>query len=338
MLLSLDQIKDITRGCARIEEQDQTFVLMRFTEKQAQAYRDIGNEDFYNKTFATAGVRLAFRTDSSKIAFDYRFTRCSSRQFAYFDVYLDGALTGHFGTQGLECMTGHIELPIPAATEKVEIHFPWSHGVRLSHVEIDDNSTVTGLHRPHTMICFGDSITHGYDAEMTSQSYASIVMRRLDLDGMNQGVGGYTFHHESLDPALFEGRTQPDIITIAYGTNDWSGKTNENFTRDIDEYFVRLRELYPDVPVLVITPVFRASHYIPTKAGTFEYAREYLANAAKKHPNTYVLDGDKLVPHLYDCFRDVRLHPNDAGFVTYGASVADAVAEILGIRPKSFFI
>ena len=75
MYLSLDTIREITRGCARVDEHDGTFMLMRFTEKQARAYLDvIGNEDFYNKTFATAGVRLAFRTNSTQLPSTTAFT------------------------------------------------------------------------------------------------------------------------------------------------------------------------------------------------------------------------------------------------------------------------
>jgi lysophospholipase L1-like esterase len=184
----------------------------------------------------------------------------------------------------------------------------------------------------------GDSITHGYDARITSQTYANIVMRRLDLDGINQGAAGYVFDADLIDPALFEGKKQPDIITVAYGTNDWNNKPREKYCRDIDEFFARLHEHFPNIPVLVITPIFRAAHYTTTKVGSFYFAREYLAEAAKKYENTYVLDGDKMVAHVYDYFRDVRVHPNDAGFATYGALVSDAVAEILGIRPKTFLI
>ena len=326
MLLSLDQIKDITRGCARIEEQDQTFVLMRFTEKQAQAYRDIGNEDFYNKTFATAGVRLAFRTDSSKIAFDYRFTRCSSRQFAYFDVYLDGALTGHFGTQGLECMTGHIELPIPAATEKVEIHFPWSHGVRLSHVEIDDNSTVTGLHRPHTMICFGDSITHGYDAIHPSLSYATRLATMLDADYINKGIGGDIFFPALLAEA--EG-ADPDYITVAYGANDWHKCTAEEFEKNCRDFLSRIRELYPTSQIFVLTPLWHTlSHKVAKTGLTGIQFNAWIQEILRDYPTLHLINCYPMVPHRAEFFTDIS-HPNETCFAFLASNMYVAISKLL---------
>ena len=57
MYLSLDTVREIARGCTRVEECNDIFTPLRFTEKQARAYLDvIGNEDFYNKrrSFATA--------------------------------------------------------------------------------------------------------------------------------------------------------------------------------------------------------------------------------------------------------------------------------------------
>ena len=66
--------------------------------------------------------------------------------------------------------------------------------------------------------------------------------------------------------------------------------------------------------------------------------RTFYARYDFAYDGVWVLDGDKCVPHIYDYFRDVRLHPNDAGFATYGMVVSDAVAEILNIRPRVSFI
>ena len=317
--------------------EDGALYARRFTEQQ----RRVIGEKVPTVPYHNAGMRLDFYTDAEGMSMQFRYLRHTSRIFISIDVYEDGVMTySYLENNAFDAKCGSFDFSFEKKGKKrVTVYLPYTADLAFERIELAGESFI----EPYTdyagyILMMGDSITHGYDAERTSQSYASCVMRRLDLDGMNQGVGGYTFHQESLDPALFEGKKQPDIITVAYGTNDWNGKTHENFCRDIDEFFVRLREIYPSVPVLVITPVYRASHYIPTKAGTFEFAHEYLTTAAKKHPNVYVLDGDKMVPHVYDYYRDVRLHPNDAGFATYGAYVADAVAEILGIRPRTFLI
>ncbi len=317
--------------------EDGALCARRFTERQ----RNVIGEKIPTGPYHNAGMRLDFYTDAKSMSMEFRYLLHTSRIFISIDVYEDGVMTySYFENNSLDAKRGAFDFTFEKQGRKrVTVYLPYTSDLGFEKIELTGESFI----EPYNdyagyILMMGDSITHGYDAERTSQSYASCVMRRLDLDGINQGVGGYSFHCESLDSALFDGKGQPDIITVAYGTNDWNVKTRENFCRDIDNYFARLRELYPSVPVLVITPVFRASHYIPTKAGTFDFAREYIASAAKKYSNTYVLDGDKMVPHLYDYFRDVRLHPSDAGFATYGTCVADAVAEILKIRPKAFFI
>jgi hypothetical protein len=71
-------------------EEGGEWAFRRFAAGQAAAYREAGNDDFYQKTFASAGVRLALRTDAEALSFDYRFERGSSRAFGFFDVYVDG--------------------------------------------------------------------------------------------------------------------------------------------------------------------------------------------------------------------------------------------------------
>ena len=286
-----------------------------------------------------AGMRLDFYTDAESIEMEFRYNRLTSRIFYSVDVYEDGVMTySYVEKNAVDHKKGKPSHTFEKKGRKrVTVFLPYAIDLAFERIELTGESYI----EPYTeysgyVWMMGDSITHGYDAQITSQSYAAIAMRRLDLDGINQGAAGYVFDADLIDPALFEGRKRPDIITVAYGTNDWNTKTREDFCRDIDEFFARLNEVYPGIPVLVITPIFRGAHYTTSKVGTFYFARDYIASTAKKYDNNYVLDGDKMVPHIYDYFRDVRVHPNDAGFATYGAYVADAISEILGIRPRTF--
>lgn len=291
--------------------------------------------------YHNAGMRFDFVTDAESIAMSFRIKRLTSRIFLSIDIFEDGVLTySYIEKNTFDKRHGSFEYNFEKKGEKrITVYLPYSADLAFDVIELSGESFV----RPYTeyssyIYMMGDSITHGYDAEITSASYANIVMRRLDADGINQGAAGYVFCADSIDPELFAGKRKPDIITVAYGTNDWAHKTKDDFTRDTVAFFDRLCEIYEGIPILCITPVFRAGYYIDTAAGNFAWAREFITESAKKHENVYVLDGDKLVPHVYDFFRDVRLHPNDAGFASYGAHVGDAVAHILGIRPKTFLI
>jgi lysophospholipase L1-like esterase len=327
MYLSLDTIREITRGCARVEEHDGTFMLMRFTEKQARAYLDvIGNEDFYNKTFATAGVRLAFRTNSTQFAFDYRFYGGSSRKFGYFDVYINGAMTSHFGSIGQENLSGHSTIALPDGANTVEIHFPWSRRTDIGNVEIDDGATVESVHRAHTMICFGDSITHGYDAIHPSFSYATRLAALLDADYINKGIGGDIFC-----PALLEEAecADPDYITIAYGANDWQKSTPSELEANARAFFARIREIYPTSEIFVQLPIWHGYYHKTSKLGmTVPEMNAFLRGILKDYPTLHVIDGPSLVPHVLEFYTD-GAHPTEACFAFYASNFYAAIQKEL---------
>ena len=328
----------VLRGAYKTTDDEQGCLhTVRFTDAQ----KEVISKRCPNNVYQQPGMRLDFYTDAESISMAFKYTHFTTRIFMSVDIYEDGVMTFSYTEKNaFDAHHGSFTHTFEKkGRRRVTVFLPFSLELVFECIELVGESFVEPYEDYSAFVyMIGDSITHGADCERTSQSYANVAIRRLDLDAINQGVGGYVFCADSLDTALFEGKRQPDAITVAYGTNDWSMKEKEDFCRDIDEYFVRLRELYPSVPVLVITPVYRAGHYIVTKAGTFEFAREYIKNSAKAHDNFYVLDGDKLVPHIYDYFRDVRLHPNDAGFATFGVGVADALSEILDIRARPYFI
>ena len=338
MKLTKDIFDSILRGAySTCEDEHGRLCTRRFTDRQ----KEIIARRCPNNIYQHPGMRLDFFTDAESISMAFGYAHFTTRIFMSIDIYEDGVMTySYVEKNAFDAHRGEFTFAFEKKGRKrVTVYLPFSLELAFERIELTGESYI----EPYTdysgyVWMIGDSITHGADCERTSQSYANIAMRYLDLDGINQGVGGYVFCADSLDGELFAGGRIPDAITVAYGTNDWSGKDKDAFCRDTDEFFDRLRELFPTVPVLVITPVFRAAHYVTTKVGTLDFARSYIEQSAKKHDNVYVLDGDKLVPHLYDYFRDVRLHPNDAGFATYGQGVADALSEMLGIRPKVQFI
>ena len=328
MILNLEQMHMITRGAVRVEENDGVFSLLRFTEKQAQAYLDLGCQDFYNKSFATSGVRLAFRTDSKSCSFDYTLKSASSRAFAYFDVYENGLLVKHFGTEGGELKGGKAKITFGEGSKDVEIYLPWSRRASLSNVEIDDGAVLEGLSRKYTMINFGDSITHGYDAIYPSLSYASRLARLMDADAVNKGIGADTFCPELLEePDPFT----PDFVTVAYGTNDWHKRTYDELKEKSRAFYSRLSEMYPTARIFGITPICRLDG---NKPSTLFGAPAYEVDALIREvcadlPNVTVIRGWTLTPALKEFYSDLRLHPNDLGFGVYAQNLYGEIMKTL---------
>ncbi len=311
--------RDFVRGCVEAVESEGEWTFHRFLPKQAQAYRDAGNEDFYRKTFATAGVRIAFHTDAESLSFDYRFAYGSSRKFGFFDVCVDGAIVTHFGLDEDDGARHHAEATLGQGEKDVEIYFPWSRQAFVSNLALDGASFATPLRRPRTMLSFGDSITQGYDAQYPSLAYAEAIARLLGADNTNKAIGGDRFF-----PALLEepDTFQPDVVLVAYGTNDWSRCQPDDVRARAKAFYERLAALYPAARILAVTPLWRGDP--PSHSPCGEDVRcidRIIREACKDIPNAAVIHGYNLVPHLPEFFSDRRLHPNDIGFALYAQNL-----------------
>lgn len=328
MKLTLDQIKTITRGVDSVVEKDGKFHFYRFTQAQIKAYETTSPNDFYRKSFASSGVRFYFRTNSTKLAFNYEFGYGSSREYAYFDLYVNGAMEKHFGSDGNACRGGSINIALPAGEKTLELYFPWSRCTMLSDVELDDGATIEGLYRKYKMISFGDSITHGYDAIYPSLSYASQLAQNLDAEQLNKGIGGDIFF-----PALLDEKDafEPDFITVAYGTNDWSKCPRETFEKNCTEFYNRLSAMYPSAKIFAITPIWRGDGFrkVCGFGSPVTNVHPMIAEICKDLPNVVVINPYNFVPHRPEFFADLRLHPNDFGFGLYAKGVYNEIVKYL---------
>ena len=171
---------------------------------------------------------------------------------------------------------------------------------------------------------YGDSITHGYDAINPSNKYATRLANALGYDEYNKGIGGEVFF-----PPLAELKQPftPDIITVAYGTNDWSLTEKSQFDKNCKAFYENLSKNYPDTPIFAITPIWRKESVTETRPfGDFALVEEGIREATKDLKNVTVIRGFDLVPKEEKYFADLRLHPNDKGFEYYAKSLYEMIA------------
>ena len=322
MILDIDELRSITKGAVSVKEKDGYFGFFRFTDTQSLSYKNDGLGDFYMKTFATSGVRLAFATDSKRIAFDYRTSIGSSRYYGYFDVYVNGIMTCHFGLPDASVCESKAEIVLDGSKNYVEIYFPWSRKTEIKNFELD--GSFEAINRSRKMICYGDSITQGYDALYPSLSYDAIISRLLDCDTLNKGIAADVFY-----PRIIEKECpSPDIVTVAYGTNDWSKTPYERFETNCRNFFATLRETFPESVIFAITPIWRADHTDEKKMGFIaDELDDRMRKICEGIKDITFINGWHLTPHIPDFYSDKYLHPNDLGFSVYARNLYEKMKE-----------
>ena len=313
MNLTAEQIRSVAMGAARVEEKDGAIRLYRFTKEQEELYKE-RSKDFYQKTFATSGIRLDFTTDSRTLALDVEVESGSSRKFFNFDIYKNGELLGRLGseTENNGRFSGTFELG--EGSKVIRVYCPWSVTAKLLRFSLDDGATLIPSVRPYKMLIYGDSITHGYDALSPSRTYASLLADALNAEAYNKGIGGETFWPEL---AACSDEIQPDYISVAYGTNDWSHKDLSALKQDCIRFYETLSRRNPNAKIFAVTPIWRADFQKETKAGSFYDLPAFFDQMAETLPNVTVIHGIDLVPHETELFSDRYLHPNDDGFAHY---------------------
>ena len=321
MVLKNTELKTLVTNCVKVVEADDNAIqINRFTDKQFEVY---DRQNFIPGPRCNAGVCFDFSYNGKSIVFDFMPVAKSSRRFLSFDLYEDDKLvytlsnfTGSAGVRKFEYSFAE------AKERRVRIFLPFSCGLEIFKFTLDDGSSFapTSTEGRKKILILGDSITHGYDSYFTSTCYAGMIATHYDAVAINQAVGGYFFCAEQITDDLdFE----PDAITVAYGTNDWSryGLDEERFRRESKTYIDKLCTMYPDAKIFGILPLWRAATekrkdtHIP-----FEKAREILKEYYSAHSNVTVIDGFLAVPNDVHFFTD-GLHPNTVGQALYGKHV-----------------
>ena len=325
MKLRFEQVKSAARGVARVEEIDGKINFFRFTAEQDDFYarRD---KDFHRKSHASSGVILEFDTDSRTLGLSVEISSGSSRRFTAHSIFADGKRIGQLGSALApelvrECYEGSFDLG--DGTKRVKILFPWAACSKVAALTLDDSASFTPVQKEKTMILFGDSITQGYDAAIPENSYASQLVAALDANGINKAIGGEVFCPEL---ASFPDAVKPDLITVAYGTNDWSRfcRLPENAAA----FYRTLRKTYPNTPIVALAPVWRADWQDRPDHSNFRLVAEGIAKIAEEVENVHFIDCFGFIPEDTALYSDAYLHPNDEGFRYYAENLIQAILRL----------
>jgi lysophospholipase L1-like esterase len=206
----------------------------------------------------------------------------------------------------------------------ISIIFPQSAIVELAAIEVEADVQIAARQASaKKYLALGDSITQGMDARGPISAYPLQLARLLDLELLNLGVGGHIFDLDALHDELpFE----PDLVTIAYGTNDWSRDTTRSQIVDtVERYLLRVQDMLAGkADIYLVTPIWRANGGERRQGGTLSKFSVAIAEAAAPMDNVAVVDGLSLVSHDVGLFAD-GIHPTDEGFLQFGRNLDSAI-------------
>ncbi|MCR5418536.1 MAG: hypothetical protein K6E84_06435 [Lachnospiraceae bacterium] len=309
-----EQLKSIYFGALWFDEtKDGYLQAFQFSQPQMD-YFEKADTFWFERSSASTSKTLEFTTRAEHFSFEYKIIWEGSPDSV--ELYVDGLCTDIRYIKDLP-KNGSLSFEMPQGEKSVVFYLPADATMLIKDFEIDGD--VTPAEKKGKLLWLGDSITQGFGPLRTSETYVSIVNRTLNYEVLNLGIGAYKYDANSL---MKMGDYMPDAIIVALGTNQYG---DEDMSI-IEDYYVRLREIYPEtIPVLCISPVWRGDNRegIPVLMAFCEKVKQ-IASAC---PNTVIIDGMKLVPHLSDYYLD-DLHPNILGCETYGANLLREMEKI----------
>lgn len=307
-------MRQFFRNVIDFQKVDEGIIPLRFSKSQMAFFEPL---PYKFRTYNAAGICLDFVTDSPFFQMSYRVKlKPETKERLYFDVFVEDRLVAFPSQEIDEQGAGEwtVELPIKTGRPKrVTVYLPYLAEVVIEKLGIAEHASWRPV-EPYkkNLLCLGDSITQGMNAVHPSSTYAVQLSRSLKMNLLNQAVSGYVFNAETIDPDL---EYKPDLITVAYGTNDWSLSVSyEQFRENATQYIQKLVEVYPEVSIMVLSPLWRSDYQEINSVGEFTRVHKTLEQLCSKYSNVHYVEGFKLTPNHPDFFAD-GLHPTDEGFL-----------------------
>lgn len=287
----------------------------------------------------TAGGRVRFRTDSSRIFLRSIISTISKLDHmprtgvSCFDLYVDGEYYDTFRhgmLNGLEESTvpenaydSSLKFPNKKMRD-ILIHFPLYNSVDDAFIGLEDDAVILPA-KPyqHTkpIVFYGSSITQGACASHPGNAYCNMLSQRLDADIINLGFSGSC----RAEVEMIEYIAALDIGILVYDY-DHNAQNLELLEETHERGFRMIREKNPNLPIVLISAADRKMA-LPERRAVIYQTYE---NAIKTgDQNVYFIDGSKIYEPVGRglCTVDA-VHPNDIGFLMMANAIEPVLQEI----------
>ena len=191
--------------------------------------------------------------------------------------------------------------------------------------------------QPLSIVVLGDSISAGANASALSDgapyqpAYPELLQRHLaaryqgQVALQNLSVGGtdtgwaLTMIDKVVEP-------RPDLVIVAFGMNDSSGRAAKDYQANIESFMAKIRERLPDVEFILVASMLGNRDWITLQHEFFPQYRDALASL--RQPGVALAD----LTSVWTGFLELKLdwdhsgngvnHPNDFGHRVYAQVLA----------------
>ena len=313
---------------------------------------------------ATSGVCLRFATDADEIAISVRLDaepqattsvlapldRGRRRTHDGFGVVVDGRrvpsemtnemarplswLAGSRGMRLVSCslreddadMGGLMTIPGLGKRRCVTIWLPCLRGCMVRDLWTD-GTYVEPLPSRDRLLVIGDSIGQGFCCDDPAGSWAALLADELDLELLNQSVGGQVFQ-----PSALPGNEVGDVarIVVQLGLNyRWETLPASRIEQDAHACVRELARRFADVPICLLTPTWYDEVASPSRNQVGARVDSLLRSAVDGLATVSVVDGLRLVDHDASLFVDGE-HPGPRGHEQFATRLASCISEASG--------
>jgi len=323
-------------GAVSVEHRDGTVSPWRVPVGQKRLYPFLteGNPPV---AAAASGVRLTFRTGAVRIGLDLVEVRPGQK----LDVFVDGAFseTVILAADQAEPVDRLAVIALPGTGERlVEIWLDQRMPFQLRALLADPSARVSpaAVTQPR-WVHYGSSISHAGAAATPSRIWPGLAARQLGLHLTNLGFSGQCVLEPMIGRLI---RDLPaDLVTLKLGINTHVGRlSNRTFGPCAIGLVQLIREKHPDIPLVVISPIFsppRETKRMTDLSLTLEEMRVILADvvdACRQYGdrNIHYMDGLDLFGPDERAFLPDQLHPNDAGQPVMAAHFIRNLTSLIG--------
>ena len=306
-------------------------IFSRMPENIAEAV----SEGVLDRAKRCAGVRLRFKTNSTRLGIKVRFAKAlqfpaqSAISTKGFDVYVDNRYCCSLFSQDSNDMSYEQLADLGNSLDKdIVIYFPYNAVIEELFIAVDKSARTSEGNSYDTIIpivFYGSSITHGFCSSRPGNTFTAMLSRKLNADYINLGFSGVCRGEPLM--AKYIASLRKSVFVCAYDHN-------ESCLEDLKErhlaFYKKFREIDTVTPILFVSSpnsVYKGeSMYDRMKVveNTYRYA---IANGDNK---VFFIDGQTIYPDdiRFDCTVD-GIHPNDLGAYMITEKIERTLKKIL---------